>query len=159
MQSLVFFRSWSYFFCFMLVLVQYVSFWHQMWNWRKYVDHLCTEMCPWLLLAIFQFFLCIKDLITVIWGPCHEKIYFILGLPKFASCHTPFGHFLHCLRWKNPWMFLSSSWSVPDKGFDSTLVSSKDFFTHKKGECLNRYPVSTYQESWEGRLFGSNWPT
>ena len=29
MQRLVFFRSWSYFFCFMLVLVQYVSFWHQ----------------------------------------------------------------------------------------------------------------------------------
>ena len=29
MQRLVFFRSWSYFFCFTLVLVQYVSFWHQ----------------------------------------------------------------------------------------------------------------------------------
>ena len=100
MQILVFFRSWSYFFCFIFVLVQYVSFWHQMWNWRKYVDHMCTEMCPWLLLAIFRFFLCIKDLITVIWCPCHEKIYLILGLPKFASCHTPFGHFLHCLRWK-----------------------------------------------------------
>ena len=25
-------------------------------------------------------------------------------------------------------------------GSDSTLVSSKDFFTHKKGECVNRCP-------------------
>ena len=141
MQRLVFFRSWSYFFCSMLVLVQYVSFWHQMWNWRKYVDHLCTEMCPWLLPAISRFPLCIKDPITVIRGHCHGQIHFILGLPKFAFCHTPFGQLfaLFAVK-KNPSMFLSSSWTISDKGSDSTLVSSKNFFTHKKGECVNRCP-------------------
>ena len=107
----------------------------------KYVDHLCTDMCPWLLPAISRFPLCIKDSITVIRGHCHGQIHFILGLPKFAFCHTPFGQLfaLFAVK-KNPSMFLSSSWTISDKGSDSTLVSSKNFFTHKKGECVNRCP-------------------
>ena len=31
-------------------------------------------------------------------------------------------------------------------GNDSTLVSSKDFFTHKKGEHVNRCPLIRYVE-------------
>ena len=103
----------------------------------KYVDHLCTDMCPWLLPAISRFPLCFKDPITVIRGHCHGQIHFILGLPKFAFCHTPFGQLfaLFAVK-KNPSMFLSSSWTISDKGGDSTLVSSKNFFTHKKGSVL-----------------------
>ena len=99
------------------------------------MDHLCTEMCPWLLPAIFRLPLCIKDPITVMRGHCHEKIYFMLG---FTSCHTPFGQLfaLFAVKKKNLQCFFHCPEPFLIRAVTAHLYLRRIFSHTKKGSVL-----------------------